>query len=164
MFPSAPAESGTRGMKKANIIASIVIVCFTGFYAYLTSQLPARNLPNTLGSAFMPWLLATLLFCLAVCLLITNAVRGTREDSNANISLKEGFSVIFLALFVYVYVKAIQAFGFIVVTPFFLAALMWISGARKWKEIVLLSIASTLGIYIFFQKIFKVILPHGTLF
>ena len=151
-------------MKKANIIVAIVIIIFTGFYGYLTSQLPTRNLPNTLGSAFMPWLLAILLFCLSLCLLITTAARGTREDSNANISLKEGFSVIFLAVFVYVYVKAIQVFGFIVITPFFLAALMWISGARKWKEIVLLSIASTLGIYLFFQKIFKVILPHGTLF
>ena len=151
-------------MKKANIVASIVIICFTGFYAYLTSQLPTRNLPNTLGSDFMPWLLTTLLFCLALCLLMINVVRGTREDSNASISLKEGFSIIFLTVFVYVYVKAIQVFGFIVITPFFLAALMWISGARKWIEIVLLSIASTLGIYLFFQKIFKVILPHGTLF
>jgi hypothetical protein len=151
-------------MKKANIIASLVIVIFTGFYAYLTSQLPTRNLPNTLGSAFMPWLLATLLFALSVCLLITTAIRGTRENSNPNISLKEGFSIIFLTVFVYVYVKAIQVFGFITITPFFLAALMWISGARKWKEIVLLSIASTLGIYLFFQKVFKVILPHGTLF
>ena len=151
-------------MKKANIIASIVIVLFTVFYGYLTSQLPSRNLPNTLGSAFMPWLLASLLFGLSVCLLVTNAIRGTREDSSANISIKEGFSVIFLTIFVYVYVKAIQFFGFIMITPFFLAALMWISGARKWKEIVLLSIASTLGIYVFFQKIFKVILPHGTLF
>ena len=151
-------------MKKANIFASIVILIFTGFYAYLTSQLPARNLPNTLGSAFMPWLLAALLFGLSVCLLITNALRGTRENANANISLKEGFSVIFLTVFVYVYVKAILLFGFIAITPFFLAALMWISGARKWKEIILFSIASTLGIYLFFQKIFKVILPHGTLF
>jgi len=151
-------------MKRANIIASIVIVLFTVFYGYLTSQLPSRNLPNTLGSAFMPWLLATLLFGLSVCLLITNAFRGTRENSNANISLKEGFSVVFLTVFVYFYVKAIQLFGFIAITPFFLAALMWISGARKWKEIVILSIASTLGIYLFFQKVFKVILPHGTLF
>jgi len=151
-------------MKKANIIASIVIVIFTGFYGYLISQLPARNLPNTLGSAFMPWLLAVLLFSLSACLLITTVVRGTREDSSANFSLKEGFSIIFLTVFVYVYVKAIQVLGFIAITPLFLAALMWISGARKWKEIIILSIVSTLGIYLFFQKIFKVILPHGTLF
>jgi putative tricarboxylic transport membrane protein len=151
-------------MKKANIIASIVLIIFTGFYAYLTSQLPTRNLPNTLGSAFMPWLLDVLLFILAAGLLITNAIRGTQEKSNPKVSLKEGLDVILLTLFVYLYVKAIQLLGFITITPFFLAALMWISGARKWKEILLVSTASTIGIYLFFQKVFKVILPHGTLF
>ena len=151
-------------MKKANIIVSIVLIVFTGFYAYLISQLPARNLPNTLGSAFMPWLLASLLFILAAGLLLTNAIGGTRETSNPKVSLKEGLSVIFLTFIVYLYVKAIQLFGFITITPLFLAALMLISGARKWKEILLVSIFSTLGIYLFFQKIFKVILPHGTLF
>jgi putative tricarboxylic transport membrane protein len=151
-------------MKKANIIASIVLILFTGFYAYLISQLPTRNLPNTLGIAFMPSLLAGFLFILAAGLLITNAIRGTQEKSDPKVSLKEGLSVIFLTFFVYLYVKAIQLLGFITVTPFFLAALMWISGARKWKEILLVSIASTLGIYLFFQKVFKVILPHGTLF
>ena len=157
-------ESGFSGMKKANIITSIVLLIFTGFYAYLTSQLPTRNLPNTLGSAFMPWLLAAFLFILAVSLLITNAVRGTREKSNPKVSLKEGLGVIFLTIFVYLYINAMQLFGFIIITPFFLAALMWISGARRWREILLVSIFSTIGIYLFFQKIFKVILPQGTLF
>ena len=151
-------------MKKANIIASIVLILFTGFYAYLTSQLPTRNLPNTLGSAFMPSLLAACLFVLAAGLLITNATRGTQEKSNPKVSLKEGLSVIFLTFFVYFYVKAMQLLGFIIITPIFLAILMWISGARKWKEIILVSIASTIGIYLFFQKVFKVILPQGTLF
>jgi hypothetical protein len=78
--------------------------------------------------------------------------------------LKEGLGDIFLTIFVYLYINAIQLLGFITITPFFLAALMWISGARKWREILLVSIASTIGIYLFFQKIFKVILPQGTLF
>jgi hypothetical protein len=38
------------------------------------------------------------------------------------------------------------------------------TGARKWKEIVLVSIISPLVIYVFFQKIFQVILPGGTFF
>jgi hypothetical protein len=151
-------------MKKANIIASIVLILFTGVYAYLTSQLPTRNLPNTLGIAFMPSLLAGFLFILAAALLITNAIRGTQEKSDPKVSLKEALSVLFLTFFVYLYVKAIQLLGFITITPFFLATLMWISGARKWREIILVSTVSTVGIYLFFQKIFKVILPHGILF
>ena len=151
-------------MKKANIIVALVLLCFTGVYAYLTSQLPDRNLPNTLGSDFMPWLLATILFILSGCLLIMNATGKTRENFEPKIALKEVVSVIVLTIFVYFYVKAIQLIGFLYITPFFLAALMWISGARKIKEIIILSAVSTAGIYLFFQKVFKVILPQGTLF
>ncbi len=151
-------------MRRANIIVSLVIISFTGVYAYFTSQLPTRNLPNTLGSDFMPWLLATILFVLSGCLLLTNAIGKTRENFEPKIALKEVISVIVLTVFVYFYVKAIQLIGFLYVTPFFMAALMWIAGARKWKEILILSAGSTVGIYLFFQKVFKVILPQGTLF
>ena len=151
-------------MRKANIIVSLVLISFTGFYAYLTYQLPSRNLPNTLGSDFMPWLLATILFILTGCLLLTNALGKTRENFEPKIAVKEVLSVIFLTVFVYVYVKAIQLIGFLYITPLFMAALMVISGARKWKEITILSISATIGIYLFFQKVFKVLLPQGTLF
>jgi hypothetical protein len=151
-------------MKKANIIVSLVLISFTGVYAYFTSRLPDRNLPNTLGSDFMPWLLATILFILSGCLLLTNATGRTRENFEPKIAWREVVSVIVLTVFVYFYVKAIQLIGFLYITPFFLAALMWISGARKWKEILILSAVSTVGIYLFFQKVFKVLLPQGTLF
>ena len=59
---------------------------------------------------------------------------------------------------------AIQLIGFLYITPFFVAALMWISGARKWKQILIISAGSTVGIYLFFQKVFRVLLPQGTLF
>ena len=92
-------------MKKANIVASLLLIAFACFYAYLTSRLPARNLPNTLGSDFMPWLLVTVLFLLSFWLLLQSAVRGTTENFNPDISIKEGLSIVFLTIFVYVYVK-----------------------------------------------------------
>ena len=47
---------------------------------------------------------------------------------------------------------------------FFLGLLMVIAGSRKWKEIIVVSIVSSLCIYVFFQKIFVVILPSGKIF
>lgn len=151
-------------MKRANIVASLLLIALACFYAYLTSRLPDRNLPNTLGSDFMPWLLTTVLFLLSFWLLLQNCVQGTTENFNPDISIKEGLGIVFLTVFIYLYVKAIQFFGFILITPLFLAVLMWISGSRKWKEIVFVSIGSSFCIYLFFQKIFRVILPDGTIF
>ena len=151
-------------MRRINIVLSIILLCFGSYYAYLTASLPKRNLPNTLGSDFMPWVLVGCLFLLSLLLLVNTIFRGTREQCDFKISLKEGFGIIFLAACVWGYVKVMSLFGFILVTPIFIAILMLITGSRKWPEVVIVSIGATLGIYLFFQKIFQVILPGGTLF
>ena len=151
-------------MKRANIIIAIVLLIFGSYYAYLTSQLPTRNLPNTLGIDFMPWLLVVLLAILAFLLLFNTVLKESRETFDPKISLKEGIGIIFLTVFVYAYVQVMYLFGFIWVTPVFMAVLMVMTGSRKWKEIAVLSIVSPMIIYVFFQKIFQVILPGGTFF
>jgi len=151
-------------IRRNTIVASLLLIAFAGFYAYLTANLPTRNLPNTLGVAFMPWLLGSLLFVLSLWILLKTAFLGTKETFDPVISRKEAFGVVYLTIFVYLYVKAIQLFGFIAVTPVFTATLMWISGARKWKEILLVSVGTSFCVYLFFQKVFRVILPGGSIF
>ena len=151
-------------MKKVNIILSAVLIGFGIFYAYLTAELPERNLPNTLGSDFMPWVLVGCLFLLSLLLLIRTIWGGSPENFESSISQKEAFGVIYLTVCVLAYVKLMVLIGFILATPIFLALLMLITGSRKWKEIVMVSIVATFGIYLLFQKIFQVILPRGELF
>lgn len=151
-------------MKKVNIILSAVLIGFGIFYAYLTANLPERNLPNTLGSDFMPWVLVGCLFLLSFLLLIRTLFGRLPEQFDFSISLKEGFGVIFLTACVFAYVKLMNLIGFALATPIFLALLMLITGSRKWKEIVIVSIVATFCIYLLFQKIFQVILPRGELF
>lgn len=151
-------------MRVVNIILAIVLILFGCFYSYLTMHLPDRNLPNTLGSAFMPWVLVTCLFVLSALLLLQTIYKGSSESCDYGISKKEGTSILFLVVLVIVYIKAMTYFGFLLVTPFFLVALMLTIGARKWKEVLLTSTLVTFGIYLFFQKVFQIILPAGNLF
>lgn len=151
-------------MKKANIIIAGILIVFCLFFGVLTARLPDRNLPNTLGIDFMPWVLVIILFCLCVMLLITNILGKSLESKDAVITLREVFGVLFLTLIVYGYVRAMSVFGFLIITPVFIAVLMFFTGSRKWKELVAVSVLSTIGIYFFFQKIFQVQLPGGFLF
>ena len=151
-------------MKKVNVILSVLLIGFGCFYAYLTANLPDRNLPNTLGGDFMPWVLVGCLLLLSLMLLIKSVFGKAPEQFDFSISPKEGFGVIFLTISVFAYVKFMILVGFVLATPVFLALLMLITGSRKWKEIVLVSIFATFGIYLLFQKIFQVILPRGELF
>ena len=151
-------------MKKVNVILSALLIGFGIFYAYLTANLPDRNLPNTLGSDFMPWVLVGCLLLLSLLLLIKTVFGDSPEQFDFSISPKEGFGVIFLTVCVFAYVKFMILIGFVLATPVFLALLMLITGSRKWKEIVMVSIFATFSIYLLFQKIFQVILPRGELF
>jgi hypothetical protein len=92
-------------MKKVNIILSAFLIGFGIFYAYLTAELPERNLPNTLGSDFMPWVLVGCLFFLSLLLLIRTVWGGSPENFDSSISPKEGFGVIYLTACVFAYVK-----------------------------------------------------------
>jgi putative tricarboxylic transport membrane protein len=151
-------------MKKVNVILAALLIGLGIFYAYLAANLPDRNLPNTLGSDFMPWVLVGCLLLLSLMLLIKTVFGSTPEQFDFSISPKEGFGVVFLTVCVFAYVKLMILIGFVLATPLFLALLMLITGSRKWKEIVMVSIFATFSIYLLFQKIFQVILPRGEIF
>jgi len=151
-------------MKAANIIISIILILFCVFFGILTEQLPDRNLPNTLGIDFMPWVLLIILFFLCVMLLLTSVFRKQAEESGSKITVREVGGVVFLTLIVYGYVQAMNLFGFLFVTPVFIAVLMLLTGSRQWKEMVAVSVLATIGIYFFFQKVFQVQFPDGSIF
>jgi hypothetical protein len=151
-------------MKRANIIISIILIVFGVFFASLTSRLPDRNLPNTLGGAFMPWLMVILLLFLSILLLVKNIISGAEIKRVDNISLKDGLRILLLTTIVFIYVNAMQFFGFLLTTPFFIISLMLISGSKNWKQIVLVSLAGSGAIYFFFHKLFQVPLPGGKIF
>ena len=151
-------------MKKANIIIAIILIVFCVFFAVLTARLPDRNLPNTLGSDFMPWVLLIILFCLSVTMLLMNFLGKSLEKKEAQITLREVSGIFFLTLIVYGYVQAMSLFGFLIITPVFIAVLMFFTGSRNWKELIAVSVLATVGIYFFFQKVFQVQLPGGLLF
>ena len=160
----APPYFGDGSMRVVNIILATVLILFGCFYSYLTLHLPDRNLPNTLGSAFVPWVLVICLYVLSIMLLLHSFFKGAAETCDYVISKKEGASILFLVVIVIVYINAMTYFGFLLVTPFFLVALMLTVGARKWKEVFLTSTLVTFGIYLFFQKVFQIILPAGEFF
>lgn len=150
-------------MRKANIIISLILLCFTGFYAYLIANLPARDLPNTLGAAFVPWVLAGALAGLSVMLLISSILS---QNGGGKVSLpsRELLGIAFLLILIVCYIKLMNYFGFVAVSVVFLGILTWIAGARKPVEIAVFSLTTAILVYLLFHKFFQVQLPTGTLF
>lgn len=147
-------------MRKANIIVSGILLVFAGFYVYLITNLPSRDLPNTLGAAFMPSVLAGLLVCLCLILLISSYLR--RNDSQiVSLPYKELRGIAGLIVLITVYIKAMVYLGFILASIIFLGILTWMAGSRKPVEILIASVGVTIAVYLLFYKFFNVQLPAG---
>jgi len=150
-------------MRLANIIVSITLLVFSGFYAILIARLPSRDLPHTLGAAFVPWVFAGSLAILSLILLITTIT--SRDDKTAVVLPKRDlFGITGLLLLIALYVKLMSYLGFIPVSIVFLGVLTWAAGSRKPLGIAVFSITTTALVYLLFQKFFGVQLPAGIFF
>ena len=150
-------------MRRANIVISIILLAFSGFYGVLISRLPSRDLPNTLGATFVPWVLAGILVVLSLMLLIGSIIPNS-ADSPVSIPKRDIFGTAGLILLIAAYVKLMSYVGFIPVSIVFLAILTWIAGSRKPVGILFFSVLTTCIVYFLFQKFFSVQLPAGIFF
>jgi hypothetical protein len=150
-------------MRLANIIVSITLLLFSGFYAVLIAKLPSRDLPNTLGAAFVPWVLAGLLAMLSL-LMLFGAIPSKSDNSTVSLPKRELFGITGLLVLIALYVKLMGYLGFVPVSIVFLALLTWVAGSRKPVGIAFFSITTTIIVYLLFQKFFSVQLPAGSFF
>lgn len=144
------------GIKKENTIIGLVLLGFAGYYGYLTSQLPDRNLPNTLGSDFMPYIFAGALALLSILLIVEGFVRNCEGASTQTIPPKKAAAIVLLFAVLVGYVFGIIYIGYLIMTPIVMAVFLYMGGSRKPLEIILTSVLVTAGVYYLFHIIFKV--------
>jgi putative tricarboxylic transport membrane protein len=147
-------------MRLANIIISVSLLVFSGFYGVLIARLPDRDLPNTLGAAFMPWVLAGFLSFLSLLLLI-NSFSSEHEDTKVSLPSRDLFGIAGLLALIVIYIALMNYLGFVLVSIVFLAVLTWFAGSRKPLGILIFSITTTIVVYLLFHKFFSVQLPAG---
>lgn len=54
--------------------------------------------------------------------------------------------------------------GFLVTSAVFVGFFTYFFGARSWQKIVLLVVLTPIGVWLFFEKLFRIPLPHGLLY
>jgi len=144
--------------KRANIVVGAFLLAIAIGYGYMTTQLPTRNLPNTLGIDFMPWVYCIFLAFLSVLLIISGLVGRERPAPSTQVKLTwpqiRGTVVLFTIFIIYVFL--IDVVGFIIITPFAMFALMYLEGIRKYPRMALASFAITASVYVVFRFIFEI--------
>jgi len=154
-------------MRRRNIIAALVLIVCGATYAYFTSFLPERSLPNTPGPPFFPWVVTIILLGLSVALLLQGILglgdsRTPIKVAASSSGLSNRPAVWALGLFV-VYLVSLEPVGFVLATLPFFAILMWLFGERRLWLVALGAIGMTAFLYFVFRHGFSVFLPKGLL-
>ena len=151
-------------MRKANMTISLLLAGFSAFYYFLITRLPDRNLPNTLGVDFVPRILVLCLFVLTVIMFLQNFFsKRTGEDDGSGKNTKESLLILFRILLtlsvIIVYIILMLRFGYLITTPFFMLAILWMAGCRHRRHLIAVPLLVSFIIYYVFYNFFHVPLP-----
>lgn len=167
--------------KRGDIAAAVAFLTLSGLLYYQTYT--RFVLQQAVGggpfanSAFYPRVVAGTMAFLALILLIKNLVPlQVRHESDAEETAvaqqdesagqrgedrPTAIRLLSIAALLLLYTIALPFFGYIAMTPLFMAGLFWLVGLKRPVTLVLLSILSSAVIYFFFSAFLNVILPHG---
>jgi len=148
-------------MRRKNIIAALVLIAFAVVYGALTSQLPARTLPNTPDPSFFPWVNTVLIIILSAWLLLRGLKRPI--EANPDQAGPERRRVIWALGAFIIYLALLPGLGFILATAPFFAVMMVLFGERRPAFVGGGALAVTLVLYVVFRHGFGVFLPRGLL-
>jgi putative tricarboxylic transport membrane protein len=128
-----------------------------------------------LGAAFWPRVVLIGIFVTAVVVVLGGLLAKERNGANPSASVEPEqeiqslatldprargrVSLIFLVPVVYVY--AMHKLGFLLVTPFFLAAYMYIFGVRHWRRLLAIAGGVYATVVLIFVKLIFTPLPQG---
>jgi hypothetical protein len=149
---------------KIDLLVGLFIMVFSAVGQYMAGKL--QTAPKGLGPGDYPMVILRVLFILGAIqtgyAFYTQKKKSGREGKKFE---KGEFKQIFI-LFVCValYIKLVAYFGFILLTPFFMFAMMYIFSLREWIRMAVISIVGTALIYIVFNNYLYVLLPRFNLF
>ena len=148
-------------MGNRNLLAGAVLLAVGAGYAWATTMLPDRSLPDTPGPAFFPTLVVIGLLGLSATLALRGflTLRGQRRTTDGYRMPPRGWLALggfaaFLALLPYA--------GFAVAGVPFFGGLMVLYGERRTPVIVLTAIAVPVALFLVFTAGFRILLPGGS--
>lgn len=154
-------------MGKKELLLSIILMTISMIIFILTFQFP--KLTVALPPTAFPRFVSVGLFVLSL-ILFSNSIRELKKTSLEKVSklskLNKTFIIklIVMILLAYFYTILIRVIGYICATPPFVAGNMLLFNEKRGIFVIIVSIITTLLLYILFKMIFRVPLPRFSLF
>ena len=162
----------TQSKAFANLIASLLLLCFEGWAWYQTTLIKTAKNAAVQPSAF-PRIMIIGMTVFTVILLIQSIIKlssmkpndplAEKAESLNFIKDKGVLAALFVIALCAVYTYFFKSAGYVVVSFTLSAIIMWLIGLRKPVPLLLISALVPLGMWLVFYKFLSVNIPMGWL-
>ena len=150
-------------MKKANIVVGFLGILLGGYVIYTSSGFPENLSAVDPGSAYFPTLIGYFVIVLFL-ILIALSLMGKGADINEVLQITPGIKRAGLGIMLFAaYCVLFKPLGFILVTVVFSYICMLLLQNRKYIQMLIVSIATSVSIYYVFASLLGAKLPAGLL-
>ena len=149
-------------MKKAEMIAGVVLLLLSGLVIFGALQMPPSASFGP-GAGFLPFWLGVLLAVLATILFVSAwRSQATVKNSEPLFPGKQALFAITLVLIgLAVYILLIDVLGYVVDTFLFIVFLVRVVERESWPLTLKLAVAATAGLFIVFHLLLEITLPSN---
>lgn len=156
MISRPSLQSILEGGAVATIGASILIL--------VPSQIhPVVALQTRMSPGLVPGVAAVGLILAGLGLILQSSLKG-RQDQPVEIDREVAIRMATSILLLIAYTLLFPRVGFVVTSAIFVAFFSWYFGARDPVKITLVVVATPVVVWLFFEKLFLIPVPHGFLF
>lgn len=150
-------------LKTADISSAIIGLLLSAYVWVVSASFP-KDIVMKIGPDFFPRIIAGALALASIALLV-QALTGKSSEEAAPIKLTDPGIIRAIAFLVLatVYVSIMDFLGFIIATVICLLTAMYLLKLRNIKNMLLVSLATSLGVYFAFSTILGIQLPSGLL-
>ena len=131
-------------------------------YAYLTANLPSRDIQNSTQPSFFPWVIVASMSLLSFALLVQGLLPHFNSEILARSGIPSKHIVIGLVL-AFAYMFTLPWLGFVVANILLFTGLMYLYGEHRPIWIAISSIIISMTVFILFREVFQIRLTAGIL-
>ena len=150
-------ELAARPSRRLEVVtAAVSLAASVGGY-FLAQSVELRTETGGVDPRWWPTVLSLLVAVLSLALLLIAILRPPFDRSDLEVSSRQGWTRLGAALVTGIlFIVLWQLAGYLIATPLFLAALLWIFGGRGWKTLILFPVITTGFTYVLFHTLLKV--------
>ena len=156
-------------MKKPHIRSlgeGIALVIIGGVLLLLIpSQIEKAGMATQMSPSFLPAVLGVALILVGLALVVQAFRIGAAQAQAGPVFTRHSvFRVALAAVLLIAFTLLFPRIGFVITSGLFTGIFIYLFGMRNILKIVLSMVLVPLGVWLFFEKLFHIPLPHGLLF